>query len=85
VSSRWLLEASVALVRAEGFRVESADVTIMAERPKIVDYMPAMSSELSTVVGTTVSVKATTFEGLGALGRGEGIAASAVVLLQEES
>jgi 2-C-methyl-D-erythritol 2,4-cyclodiphosphate synthase len=85
VSSRWLLEASVALVRAEGYRVESADVTIMAERPKIADYMPAMSNELSTVVGTTVSVKATTFEGLGALGRGEGIAASAVVLLREES
>jgi 2-C-methyl-D-erythritol 2,4-cyclodiphosphate synthase len=56
----------------------------MAERPKIADYMPAMSSELSTVVGAIVSVKATTFEGLGALGRGEGIAASAVVLLQEE-
>jgi 2-C-methyl-D-erythritol 2,4-cyclodiphosphate synthase len=85
VSSRWLLEASVALVRAEGYRVESADVTIMAERPKIADYMPAMSNELSTVVGATVSVKATTFEGLGALGRGEGIAASAVVLLREES
>jgi 2-C-methyl-D-erythritol 2,4-cyclodiphosphate synthase len=85
VSSRWLLEASVALVRAEGFSVESADVTIMAERPKIADYMPAMSNELSTVVGATVSVKATTFEGLGALGRGEGIAASAVVLLREHS
>jgi 2-C-methyl-D-erythritol 2,4-cyclodiphosphate synthase len=85
VSSRWLLEASVALVRAEGYRVESADVTIMAERPKIAEYMSAMSNELTTVVGATVSVKATTFEGLGALGRGEGIAASAVVLLREES
>jgi 2-C-methyl-D-erythritol 2,4-cyclodiphosphate synthase len=85
VSSRWLLEASVALVRAEGYSVESADVTIMAERPKLAEYMPAMSNELSTVVGATVSVKATTFEGLGALGRGEGIAASAVVLLREHS
>jgi 2C-methyl-D-erythritol 2,4-cyclodiphosphate synthase len=45
--------------------------------------MPAMSLALSEVVGTTVSVKATTLEGLGALGRGDGIAASAVVLLEE--
>jgi 2-C-methyl-D-erythritol 2,4-cyclodiphosphate synthase len=85
VSSRWLLEACVALVRAEGYAVESGDVTIMAERPKLAQYMPAMSNELSRVVGVTVSVKATTFEGLGAIGRGEGIAASAVVLLREES
>jgi 2-C-methyl-D-erythritol 2,4-cyclodiphosphate synthase len=85
VSSRWLLEATVALIRAEDFKVESADVTIMAERPKVAAYMPAMSQELSSIAGTTVSVKATTFEGLGALGRGGGIAASAVVLLSDES
>jgi 2-C-methyl-D-erythritol 2,4-cyclodiphosphate synthase len=85
VSSRWLLEATIALIRAEDFKVESADVTIMAERPKLAAYMPAMSQELSSIAGTTVSVKATTFERLGALGRGEGIAASAVVLLSNES
>ena len=85
VSSRWLLEATIALIRAGDFNVESADVTIMAERPKLASYMPAMSQELSSIAGTIVSVKATTFEGLGALGRGEGIAASAVVLLSEHS
>lgn len=85
VSSRWLLEATIALIRAEDLKVESADVTIMAERPKLAAYMPAMSQELSSIAGTTVSVKATTFERLGALGRGEGIAASAVVLLSNES
>ncbi|MGC2167880.1 MAG: 2-C-methyl-D-erythritol 2,4-cyclodiphosphate synthase [Acidimicrobiales bacterium] len=85
VSSRWLLEATVALVRAEGFRVESADVTIVAERPKIAAYMPSMSAELSTMTGTSVSVKATTCEGLGAIGRGEGVLASAIVLLSSES
>ncbi len=82
-SSRKLLEETVALLRADGYRVLSADVTIMAERPKLVLYMPAMSHELSTVVGASVSVKATTFEGLGAFGRGEGMGASAVVLIEE--
>ena len=85
VSSRWLLEATVALVRAEGLRPESADVTIVAERPKIAAYMPNMSAELSKVAGTTVSVKATTTEGLGSIGRGEGVLASAIVLLSSDS
>lgn len=85
VSSRRLLEATMAILRQEGFKVLSGDVTIIAERPKLALYMPAMSHELSTVVGALVSVKATTSEGLGALGRGEGIAASAVVLLEEHT
>lgn len=85
VSSRRLLEATMGILREEGFRVVSADVTIIAERPKLALYMPAMSHELSTVVGALVSVKATTSEGLGALGRAEGIAASAVVLLEEHA
>ena len=84
-SSRRLLEATVALVHAEGYRVVSGDVTIIAERPTLAPYMSAMSHELSTVVGATVSVKATTAEGLGALGRAEGIAASAVVLLEDQA
>jgi 2-C-methyl-D-erythritol 2,4-cyclodiphosphate synthase len=84
VSSRDLLEATVALVRAEGFSIESCDVTIIAERPRLAIYMPVMSEALSSVVGATVSVKATTAEGLGALGRVEGIGASAVVLLEEQ-
>jgi 2-C-methyl-D-erythritol 2,4-cyclodiphosphate synthase len=68
-SSRQLLEATVALVLAQGFSVASADVTIIAERPRLAIYMPAMSQALSGVVG--------------ALGRAEGIGASAVVLLDE--
>ena len=82
--SRELLEATLVLVRAEGFSVMSADVTIIAERPRLAEHLPAMSDALSGVVGATVSVKATTAEGLGALGRVEGIAASAVVLLEEQ-
>jgi 2-C-methyl-D-erythritol 2,4-cyclodiphosphate synthase len=83
VSSRELLEATMALVRAAGFSVASGDVTIIAERPRLSIYMPVMSEMLSSVVGATISVKATTVEGLGALGRVEGIGASAVVLLEE--
>jgi 2-C-methyl-D-erythritol 2,4-cyclodiphosphate synthase len=84
-SSRRLLEGTVDLVTAAGLRTISADITIVAERPKLVDFMPRMSDELSTVVGALVTVKATTAEGLGALGRVEGIAASAVALLEETS
>ena len=85
VSSRALLERTVQLVNAVGYRVASADVTIIAERPKLAPYMSAMSGELSAVVGCVVSVKATTTEGLGALGRVEGIGASAVALLEESA
>jgi 2-C-methyl-D-erythritol 2,4-cyclodiphosphate synthase len=81
-SSRHLLEETVALVAAAGLRTISADVTIIAERPKLSEFMPRMSDELSAVVGALVTVKATTTEGLGALGRVEGIGASAVVLLE---
>ena len=83
VSSRQLLVETIGLVQGSGFRVTSADVTILAERPKLASFMPHMSSELSSVVGALVTVKATTTEGIGALGRGDGIAASAVVLLEE--
>ena len=83
ISSHHLLEVTLELVRAGGYRVESADITIIAEKPKLVRYMPAMSSALSAMVGTLVTVKATTTEGLGALGRVEGIAATAVALLEE--
>jgi 2-C-methyl-D-erythritol 2,4-cyclodiphosphate synthase len=84
-SSRRLLDETVALLRTDGYRVLSGDVTILAERPKLVLFMSAMSHELSSAVGATISVKATTLEGLGALGRGEGIGASAVVLIEESA
>jgi 2-C-methyl-D-erythritol 2,4-cyclodiphosphate synthase len=83
--SRRLLEATLVLVKSAGYQVISADITIIAERPRLADFMPLMSRELSSVVGTAVSVKATTAEGLGSLGHVEGIAATAVVLLEENS
>ena len=84
-SSRRLLEETVALVASAGLRTISADLTIIAERPKLSDFMTLMSDELSAVVGALVTVKATTADGLGALGRVEGIGASAVALLEELS
>lgn len=85
VSSKKLLEHCVRLVHDAGFIVEAADITIVAQTPKLAPYLSAMSDELSAVVGTVVSLKATTTEGLGALGRSEGIGASAVALLREKS
>jgi len=85
VASRVMLVEALRRVAAAGYRPISADVTIIAERPKLARYMPAMSEELSRATGCVVSVKATTAEGLGSLGRVEGIAATAVTLLEEMS
>lgn len=78
-----LLEETLRLVRQAGYEVVSADITIIAQQPKLAPFMSAMSEALSKLVGTVVSVKATTAEGLGALGRVEGIGATAVALLEE--
>lgn len=83
VSSRELLARTVDLVEGVGLRAVSADVTIIAERPRLAEHLTTMSERLSEVVGCPVSVKATTTEGLGALGRVEGIGALAVALCDE--
>ncbi len=83
VASRTMLVEVLHRVAVAGFRPISADITIIAERPKLAPHMLAMSEELSDVLSCVVSVKATTAEGLGALGRAEGIAATAVTLLEE--
>lgn len=83
VASRSMLNEVLRRLEENHFRPVSADLTIIAERPKLAPFMATMSRELSDVVGCVVSVKATTAEGLGALGRAEGIAATAVTLLEE--
>jgi len=67
-----------------GWRVVNVDATIIAERPKLGPLRPQMADRLTVVVGAPVSVKATTHEGLGAIGRGEGIACLAVALLEAD-
>jgi 2-C-methyl-D-erythritol 2,4-cyclodiphosphate synthase len=85
VASRVLLDATLGLVRASGWRIAHADVTVIAERPRLAAHKADMAMALTQAVGAPVSVKATTNEGLDAVGRGEAIAAHAVCLLEELS
>ena len=85
-SSLDLLARTLALVRRAGFDVENVDATVIAERPRLAPHIPAMRQRLAEAVGIAagrVNVKATTNEGLDAVGRGEGIAVMAVALLTE--
>ncbi len=81
IASTSLLERCTALARDQGLSVLQADLTIVAMRPRLSEHLATMSACLSGLVAAPVGVKATSPEGVGALGRGEGIAASAVVLL----
>ena len=86
VASAVILAEVVAKVRARGYLPGNVDVTVVAERPRIAPYRAAMRERISDLLGLppeAVSVKATTNEGLGALGRGEGIAALAVASLRD--
>lgn len=77
-----LLTEVVDLVSAEGFSVGNVDLTVLAEAPKLAPHRQEMQEKLSAVVRAPVSIKATRAEGLGAIGRKEGIACLAVALLQ---
>jgi 2-C-methyl-D-erythritol 2,4-cyclodiphosphate synthase len=82
VDSVSLLIEVVRLAAVEGWRVVNIDATVMAERPKLGPLRAEMAERLSVAVDAPVSVKATTFERLGTLGQGAGIAALAVALLE---
>jgi len=82
--SRVFLKHCAGLVAQRGWHVVNADVTVIAEAPRLGVHRAQMCANLADDLGTTldcVNVKATTGEGLGALGRGEGLACHAVVLL----
>ena len=84
--SRRLLAEVAAAVRGSSFRPESVDATVIAERPKLGPHLQQMRKAIGEALGldeARVNVKATTNEGIGAIGRGEGIAAIAVALLSE--
>ena len=90
--SRWkgadsidLLRRAAALVGERGFRVTQADITVILERPRLGPFVPAIRAALAAALDLTVddvSVKAKTNEGMGFVGRGEGVATIAVATLE---
>jgi 2-C-methyl-D-erythritol 4-phosphate cytidylyltransferase/2-C-methyl-D-erythritol 2,4-cyclodiphosphate synthase len=84
--SRRFVSHVVALLRERGLQVANADVTVLAQAPRIGPYRDAMRSSVAGLLGidaSCVNIKATTTEGLGFLGRTEGVAAQAIVLLRD--
>jgi 2-C-methyl-D-erythritol 2,4-cyclodiphosphate synthase len=87
ISSLALVERVVGLLDREGWAIVNVDVTVVCERPRLAAYRPQMRAGLAAALGVepaAVSVKATTTEGMGFEGRGEGIAAHAVCLVTHE-
>ena len=85
ISSLKLLKRAAAIVRKNGYTVGNIDATIIAQRPKMAPYIEQMRHNIAKALGTDVeniNVKATTEEGLGFTGSGEGISANAVCLLE---
>ncbi|MEW6595375.1 MAG: 2-C-methyl-D-erythritol 4-phosphate cytidylyltransferase [Thermodesulfobacteriota bacterium] len=85
IASLKLLAHVVGLMAQEGFTLANADVTVIAQQPKLAPHIPAMRTNLAATCRTgeeAINLKATTTEGMGFAGREEGIAAHAVVLLQ---
>lgn len=86
IDSKILLERTVGLIATKGFRVGNVDATVCAEQPKLNPHIPAMQAvlaQLMQVDADDVSIKATTSEKLGFVGRQEGVAAYATVLIEK--
>lgn len=87
ISSLMLLEEVCQLLAKAGFRTNNIDATIVAEKPKMAPHIPSMAENIAAAVKvgrSAVNVKATTTEGLGFAGRGEGIAAYAAASIQKK-
>lgn len=82
-----LLAAVWKLANDQGWRLGNADLTIFAEQPKLKPHLDAMRTRLAATLGadqSRINVKASSPEGIGALGRGEGMAAAAIVMLEAD-
>jgi 2-C-methyl-D-erythritol 2,4-cyclodiphosphate synthase len=87
IRSTILLKKVMTRMREKGFHILNIDATILAQKPKLSNYIPRMVKEIADVLEIEmgrVNVKATTSEGLGFAGRGEGISAHAVALVEED-
>ena len=86
IDSKLLLAEVVKILKDKGYKIGNADITICAERPKINPHIPSMIKTLAPIMEVDeeeVSIKATTTEKLGFVGKEEGIAAHAVVLIEK--
>lgn len=86
ISSLLLLKHCAEKAKKLGYRLSNADVTVIAQRPKLAPYIPEMIKNIASVFEANekaVNVKATTEEGLGFTGSGEGIAAHCVVIMEK--
>ncbi len=85
ISSMILLEEVIKLTKQAGYRVINADITVIAQAPKLASFIPQMIENIEKALQSgngSINIKATTEEKLGFTGRGEGISAHAVVLLE---
>ncbi len=88
IDSKILLQRVIQMLKEKGYTLVNCDCTVCAQQPKLSPYIPQMQKCLSTVMGVTteqVSIKATTTEHLGFVGREEGMAAYAVVLIEKQT
>ena len=86
IDSKILLEKVITLVKKNNYNIINIDVTVLLERPKLRNYIDTMRTKLAEIIGTDishVSIKATTTEGLGFVGREEGVAAHCVCLISQ--
>jgi 2-C-methyl-D-erythritol 2,4-cyclodiphosphate synthase len=85
IDSKLLLERTIEIIQGKGFKVENIDCTVCLEKPKIAPYISEMKDVISRLTGIPsecISIKATTTEKLGFTGREEGMAAFAIVLIE---
>ncbi|MDZ4750605.1 MAG: 2-C-methyl-D-erythritol 2,4-cyclodiphosphate synthase [Flavobacteriales bacterium] len=86
IDSKILLQKSFELIQAQGWQIENIDSTICLEKPKVMMYAPQMKGHIAKACSldiSSISIKATTNEKMGFVGREEGIAAYAVVMLKK--
>lgn len=87
IQSTILLKRVMTMMREKGFHILNIDTTILAQKPRLSDHIPRMVKEIADTLEIEtgrVNVKATTSEGLGFAGRGEGIAVHAIALVEED-